>query len=307
MKKTYILLAVGIIGLILSSGCLSTDKDGNEPQKSNYTNIENLTNLTVEPTEKDIKVTNEVDTLKGLKPTAKIQFKVGETYIYHLSNNMAGEGSSDGRYCDPVEIDIPVYVEKIERIDKNDYYVLRSERHEAYPVCYAIENGRMIKYVVGKDPGMPPNPYIYGGCVIGINKDNSSDIIALGENNAMCWEIAQIQEPWMLYLNESIRFVQSVTVEMDGEKCTETTETIVIGSEKVGKYDCFKVEVVQRSNCGSAMINGKKQQMSTQNKMIYYVDKQKRITINFEYYVAAQGGYFLLTSLELKEIKKPYK
>lgn len=303
MKKTYILLVVGIIGLVLSSGCLSNDKDGNEPQKSNHTNIENLTNLTVEPVEKEIKVTKEVNTLKGLEPTAKIQFKVGETYIYHLSNNFAGQGSSDGRYCDPVEIDMSVYVEKMERINKSDYYVLKSERHEAYPICYAMENGRTIQYVVGKDPGMPPNPIIYGGCIIGINKDNPNDIITLGENNAICEEIAHIQEPWMLYLNESVQFVESVTAEIDRKECTSTTETTVIGSEKVGRYDCFKVERVQRSNCGSAMINGKEQQMSTQDKMVYYIDKQKRITINFEYYEASQEGYFLLTSLELKEIK----
>jgi len=305
MKKIYMLLAIGIIGMVMSSGCLSTDEDKTKSQKSNYSDSENLlTNLTFEPIEKDIKIINEVDTLKGLEPTAKIQFKVGETYIYHLSNNFAGEGrKASSGYCEPVEIDIPVYVEKMERINKSDYYVLRSEKYEAYPVCYTIENGKMIKDVVGKDPGMPPNPIIYGGCRIGINKNNPFDIIELGENFGICEELAHIQEPWMLYLNESTRFVQSATTEINGKECTEKTETTVIGSEKVGKYDCFKVEVIERSNCVSAMVNGKEQQMSTQNRRMYYIDKQKRVTVKFEFYEVSQGTDFLLTSLELKEIK----
>jgi hypothetical protein len=278
------------------------DSGNNNIEENPY--IENTTDTRIYgDIEKKITVTKRIDTFEGLKPTAKSQLNVGDTYIYHLSFQASPKSEIP---CDLVEIDIPVHVEKIERINKTEYYVLKSERRDVYPVCYDTVNGKVEKIYRGKSnkPGVPDNPTPFGGCTIGINKDDPSDMnnTRLAENFAICEEVVNTQPNWVLYLDENTKFVQSTDAEIDGMKCTSTTETTVLGSEKMNGRDCFKVEKIRYSNCGT--VNGKQLEMQVRNKQIYYIDKQKRITVKCEWYIVDQGNRFLMSSLELKEIKE---
>ncbi len=287
-----------IFAIVITVGYFTFNDNSKDDNKAKNDSIENSS---IFDTEKEVTVTEikKINTFEGSKPTAKSQFKVGETYVYHLSDNSAGFGS---KYpCDPVEIDIPIHVEKIERVNKSDYYVLRSEKYEAHPSCYVPgvtdDINKFKEFIKRKFD----NPIIYGGCIIGVNDEGES--ISLGENFGICEEIAQIQQPWMLYLNESVKWIESVTVELDGTECEEAIETITEGTEKINGRDCFKVQRISKSNCGFSIEEGKKQQLEMQIKGVYYIDKQKRITVKYEGYQTHQGDYFLLTKLELKEVK----
>lgn len=315
-KRLLGLMLLIVVGLLLIGGYIiiadiknakilgDTAVNRNDSDENPY--IENTTSTQIYgDIEKRIKTIKTINSLEELEPTAISQLKIGEAYIYHLSDNFVGSAMSYP--CDPVEIDMRVDVEKIERINKTDYYVLKSERHEVYPVCYPTINNRVEKRSIGKpvNPGDRDNPVIYGGCVIGINKDDpSKQEIRLAKNWGLCRTDSSLQQNWMLYLNEDIKFVESETQEFDGKECTSKVETMVEGSEKVKDHDCFKVKREYRSNCEfSTGTKGEKQIESTTEE-IFYIDKQKRITVKYTRYEFNQGGRFLSTSLELKEIKE---
>lgn len=269
--------------------------------------IENTTNTTInttifENTEKRITVTNKVSSFEKLKPTSDAQLNVGETYIYHLYDKPLS-GSPIPITCDAVELDVVIHVDSIEKINGINYYILRSDRHELYPVCYENEDGVVKQIYLGKPKklGDKDQPKKYEGCVLGVNKDGPSNNshIPIGKNNAMCSTSANLRENWMLYLKEDTTFIQEANVNIGDRKIISRTEYIVEGSEKINKIECFKVKII--------MVSGPdREHLEKKSEQLYYIDKQKRITVRYEYYRFYRGGRFLEQWYELKEIKKPY-
>ncbi len=101
----------------------------------------------------------------------------------------------------------------------------------------------------------------------------------------------------MLYLNESIGFVEKNYIKIDNNTLEESIETTVVGEEKINKFDCFKVQRIYISSSPNGI------QKHTQAKDIIYVDKNKRIAVKYEHYVFAHGGYIPLEKFELKDLK----
>ncbi|OQX21602.1 MAG: hypothetical protein BWK75_02810 [Candidatus Altiarchaeales archaeon A3] len=283
-----------LILLVSSSGCLNK----NGETALNSMDDENITQ------EKEVKITNIVG-IESLKPTGNLHINVGEIYTYSIYDNLIMNArtllpnSSNDVWCEPIRVDISLHIEKIKRINGSNYYLLQSERREMYPVCYHNMNGKIIKVTVGKAlyPNEKDNPFIYGGCRIGIYTDNLSAYpIPIGKNFGLCYE-TKIYEPWMLYLNESVGFVEKNYIEMNKNTIEESIETTVTGEEKINKFDCFKVQRIYTSSSPNDM------QKHIQTKDIIYVDKYKRIAVKYEHYVFAHGGYIAWEKFELKDAK----
>ncbi|PKP61208.1 MAG: hypothetical protein CVT88_00780 [Candidatus Altiarchaeales archaeon HGW-Altiarchaeales-1] len=292
----FLYASIIVLFILLFSGCISKE---NKPSNITYDMDEDFMTQ-----EKEIKITNVVS-IGSLKPTGNLHINVGEIYTYSIYDNPIINArsllpnSSNDVWCEPIRFDIFLDVEKTERINGSNYYVLQSERREIYPVCYHNVNGKIIKVTVGKAiyPNEKDNPFIYGGCRIGINKNNISAYpIPLGKNFGLCYE-TQIYEPWMLYLNESVSFAEKNYIEMDKNTLEENIETNVIGEEKINKFDCFKVQRIYALSSPNDM------QKQIQAKDIIYVDKYKRIAVKYEHYVFAHGGYIPWEKFELKDAK----
>jgi hypothetical protein len=266
--------------------------------KDNY--IENTTsNSIIEEMIKEAKIIEKINTFEELEPTSDAQLKAGSSYIYHLYDNPS---LGNTIICDPVELDIVTYIDKIEKINGTNYYILRSDQRKLYPVCYVTKNdGSTEQIYLGKPqkPGDRDQPKKYGGCIIGVNKDDPANMthIPIGENQAMCSVLANIRENWMLYLNEDTIFIQEADIEFRGQRIISITEFVVEGSEKINGISCFKVKRIRRSGTD-------KEHLRMESEDIYYIDKQRRITVNHESYAFYQGGRFLKRTSKLKEIKE---
>ncbi len=291
---SYVSIAIIIASLLSFSGCLNK----NDKTILNNTNEENITQ------EKEIKITSVVN-IESLKPTGNLHINVGETYTYIIYDNPIMNArtllsnSSNDVWCEPIRVDIFLHIEKIEQINGSNYYVLQSERREIYPVCYHNVNGKIIKVDVGKAlyPNEKDDPFIYGGCVIGINKNNlSAHNVPLGKNFGLCYE-TQIYKPWMLYLNESVGFVEKNYIKMGNNEVEEIIETTIIGEGKINNFVCFKVQRIY------TLVSPIDTQKHIQAKDIIYVDKYRRIAVKYEHYVFAHGGYIPWEKFELKDAK----
>ncbi len=310
MKKIIIILIIGLIVFI--SGCLNENTPTKE--KSSENNQSTILNTSddsyIEPLEGEIKMTETINTLKGLKPTAEpYQFKVGETYIYHIHPTFVGWTESQ---CEPVEIDIPVHVDRSERINKSEYWILKAEQVNVTPQCYVpLPNGQFRKgYLIENGDGTPI-PVSFGGSIIAVYKNNLSYGFSLNANNlnSMCVEtFVEIPPELALYLNEDVKIVQESkgAIGKDKKECGNRMEISVLDSEKINNKDCFKVEVLESTNCGFVEVNDKISQRTYLRKNIYWIDKQTRMVMKYQGYIGTDKGFLLDVEIELKEIKKMY-
>ncbi|PKP58543.1 MAG: hypothetical protein CVT88_05550 [Candidatus Altiarchaeales archaeon HGW-Altiarchaeales-1] len=293
-----------LVGIVLISGCIESQNNVGTNQSET---IKNSTNET-ESLEKEIKITKEVNLLT-LRSSNKLnitpQFKVGETYVYTTSYIilpfLPEQDSGDNTlsfYCEPVEFNTPIHIEGIERINKSDWIVIKSESQNKTPICYEDRGGKVNKIKI--------SPLTYGGCTVKINKNNLS-VLFFPETKSIesCMEIVGIMvDKWMFYLSEDTKLVAKWSP-MIG--CNATIEITVEGTEKVNNYECFKVRKTATSNCGEEIINEKVGQVETHYEEIYFIEKMNRIGVKYMRYTITQGGRLLEKTAELKEIKKPYK
>jgi len=282
----------------------TTNTSANTTNTSANTTNTSANTTIFENTEKVITVTNKVSSFEKLKPTSDAQLNVGETYIYHLYDKPFS-GSVIPITCDPVELDVVIHVDNIEKINGLNYYILRSDRHELYPLCYETKDDGSVKQIYFGKPkklGDRDQPKKYEGCVLGVNKDDPSNMshIPLGENNAMCSTSANLRENWMLYLKEETTFIQEANVNLGDRNIIDRLDYIVEGFEKINKIECFKIKIIRVSGPD-------REHLEKHSEEVYYVDKEKRITVRYELYRFYHGGRILMRWSELKEIKKPYK
>lgn len=307
MKDKYLLIAGTLFLLIFVlsiSGCLNSE------EKENKT-IENATdtNNTIVVSEKDVKVIKSVRLgFENLTQTGKVQINVGDVYVYHVWDNLvnalnAKESSSNNEICDPAEADIYVYVDKIERINKSDYYIVRIEEAEAPYMCYSKSDNRFTE---------TENAFIYGKTVIGIDKDNISHHIPIPKkdiqkpktkSNKTYNKVFRRLNPvtdlfffsnWITCLDEKTKFIIDEVRERNGKKQGYYVELRVIGSEKVNGFDCFKIEEIYKEYSET---------YSQLNRYILYVDKKQRVIVKKDIYLYAHEGYIPMQRVELKEIR----
>ncbi|PKP57588.1 MAG: hypothetical protein CVT89_04255, partial [Candidatus Altiarchaeales archaeon HGW-Altiarchaeales-2] len=316
MKPKYLKLItrigfVAIFILILSiSGCLNSE------EKENKT-IENTTdeNNTI-ISEKDVKIIKSVRIgFENLTPTGKVQIDVGNVYVYHVWDNINNamlakkqtfkSSEIPPEICDTSEADVFVYIDKIERINKSDYYIVRIEEAEAPYTCYTKDGQHFTE---------TENAFIFKKEVIGINKDNISKYIFMPtstdaqkpktESDKAYSNVNRRLNPvdslfhfedWITCLDEKTKFIIDEVKERNGKKEGYYSELTVVGSEKVNGFDCFKVEQIYEGYSGT---------YNQKNRYLFYVDKNRRIIVKMENYLYAQGGYIPMQKIELKEIKK---
>ncbi len=305
MKDKYLLIgAVFLLIFVLSiSGCVSNEEKYNKTME-NTTN-ENNTIIS----EKDVKIIKSVHIgFENLTPTGKVQINVGDVYVYHVWDNtlnaiVAKKASSNPETCDMAEADIFVYVDKIERINKSDYYIVRFEEVEAPYICYSKDDDHFTK---------TENAFIYRKEVIGINKDNISNHIDMPtkgtqkpktESNKTYSDVLRMLNPvtslfyfsdWITCLDEKTKFIIDEVKERNGKKEGYYVELTVVGSEKVNGFDCFKIEQIYE---------GYSETYNQKNRYFFYVDKNRRIIVKMENYLYAQGGYIPMQKIELKQNK----
>jgi len=224
-------------------------------------------------------------------------FKVGERYIYNLHayskeiESFSTNNLSDVFISEPNDYEIEIYVDKIERINRTDYYIIKEKNDTVF------ENLK-IKYKNGslsdKTFKIPMN---VGGCVVKINKDDSS-LIIVPQENTRCegFDYFIISPPSYLpaCINENTHFF------IGGERMDKGPlngfvsglEFEVKGIEKVDGAECFKLEMVKKEVY--------KNMQKITDKYIFWIDKEKRITIKAAYYY----GNLLIEEIKLKDIIK---
>jgi len=314
MKKIIsILITCLIIGLIVFiSGCLDNHvSEDNKNQNINLLENSPTNNSSIEPGVKEIKMTEIVNTLKELKPTAEpYQFKEGETYIYHIRISPTLLAGPTTLECEPIEADIPIHITS-ERINKSEYWILTAEQVNLTPRCkIPLPNGGYrIGYLIENGDGTPI-PLPVGGSIIAVNKENLSDSFGMniGKINSLTEEtFVEIPPEWAFYLKDNIKIVKESKGTFGEKECKARVEISVIGSEKINGKDCFKVEVVPTTDCIYGSIIGKGGTIRVSLKEVYWIDKQTRIIMKYQRYSVGNEGSFLDSEVELKEIKKPYK
>jgi len=308
MKKIIsILITCLIIGLIVFiSGCLDNHvSEDNKNQNINLSENSPTNNSSIEPGVKEIKMTEIVNTLKELKPTAEpYQFKEGETYIYHIRIS-PGPTTLE---CEPIEADIPIHITS-ERINKSEYWILTAEQVNLTPRCrIPLPNGGYrMGYLIENGDGTPI-PLPVGGSIIAVNKENLFDSFAMNSINSLTEEtFVEIPPEWAFYLKDNIKIVKESKGTFGEKECKDRVEISVIGSEKINGKDCFKVEVVPTTDCIYVSSTGKGGTILESLKEVYWIDKQTRIIMKYQRYSVGNEGSFLDSEVELKEIKKPYK
>jgi len=223
------------------------------------------------------------------------KFKVGETYIYNLykySRNietLSSDESSDSFISKPANYSIEIYVDNIERINKTDYYVIKEKNDTFFEeLIIKYKNGSLSD----KTFKVPMN---VGGCVVKINKDDSS-LIIVPQENTICEGFDYFIIYWERYLpaciDENTHFV------VGGERVDKSflnglksgLEFEVKGSEKVNGHNCFKLEMTEKEVYKNMQKIGK--------KYIFWIDKEKRITVKGKLY----EGNLLIEEFELKDI-----
>ena len=294
-----------------------------KPEKLNLTS--NNTNSTpyVEPTEKhaEFTYTSTFGEIK-LKQIVSPQFKVGEKYFYHMFMKAPDGGR---RIWLPEEYDSVVEVIKIDRKNKSDYYILKSQNVSVDKcVLYRIKNGAWEKICIGgytmvrrNEKGIGETVVldrrIYEGCTIGINKENGKRYEV--DIPFMCPVLDEMFAEWMLYIDKGVRWVEKVDYNRSFEEentdridssgsyshtvmysKTDEKEWTVADVEKINERECFKVILlIKREDVGS---RGK---MISKEVVTYWVDKEKRVLVKKEKRIDG----VLTEMIELKNYEKP--
>ncbi|OQX21600.1 MAG: hypothetical protein BWK75_02800 [Candidatus Altiarchaeales archaeon A3] len=308
---TWAMFILVFVFILFISGCLNNEENKNKTTE----NTEDTNNTII--SEKDVKIIKSVHVgFENLTPTGKLQIDVGDIYVYNVWDNTInaiegkkGNALSNSKIpneiCDPAEADIFVYVDKIERINKSDYYIVRFEEAEASYTCYTKEEHDFTE---------TKNTFIYRKNVIGINKDKVSSHIFIPTStdaqkpktesdkkySDVHRRINQVTSlfyfpDWITCLDEKTKFIIDEVKERNGKKEGYYSELTVVGSEKVNGFDCFKVEQIYE---------GYSETYNQKNRYLFYVDKNRRIIVKMENYLHAQGGHIPMQKIELKEIKK---
>jgi len=219
--------------------------------------------------ENSTKVILDEETTFELKPTSKPAFNVGEKYVYNV---VMSRGVEDKNVIAPSFIfDVSAYVDKIERVNNTDYYVLKIDK-----VNISREAIVKDKNDVWHKLQLPPKTY--GGTVDYINKETGNitrqEILEGGVPVPF-----SVYDSWMLCLKENLRWTSTGRMIQGAEEKEYDEEGVVKGIEKMNGRKCFVVEIIslskRKTSTGETLNERVGREMN-------WIDIEKRILVKKE-------------------------
>lgn len=276
MEKKKVNNFIFVIGFIVIVGLISTYLILNHNPEIEHSNTTNsLVNTVNSSVEKYVNFTENVkEHAKEINFTApehniKPQFKVGDKFKYMLHGSSLNP-KNNSAYINGI---LECNVEKLERINGKDCYLLVSKTQESLP-----DNSPLkaiiseTKHWVDKDTGkiiktnMQQSMIQQNGKVIEMP---SSEAIMANEISDIYGNI--MYYPWMLALDDN--FEMKVNENKEGVKTSFVSVFKVVEKEKINDRDCFKVEL--------RVLDNNRQVVLREN---IWVDIKKRVLVKAETY-----------------------
>jgi len=239
--KPYLLTAgvvVLVIGIIIGTYIL-LEKTGGKPENNSIAErepnttveilnmIENVTSMAIETTE----------TKEKLNQNAKPNLVVGEEWAYDvvMSDSETGEKTS---------IIVTYNIEKIERVNKSDCYVIHAKAHhlsessqdDEYVIYITKDNGELIKATM---ESMVPDEK---GTLVPYQIDLDPSIAETGFYGGFLIGDFMLQR-WMLSLSKDFKWRTYSNTTINEKHIEEIFEYEVKDIESVNGKKCFKVEI----------------------------------------------------------------
>jgi len=239
--KPYLLTAgvvVLVIGIIIGTYIL-LEKTGGKPENNSIAErepnttveilnmIENVTSMAIETTE----------TKEKLNQNAKPNLVVGEEWAYDvvMSDSETGEKTS---------IIVTYNIEKIERVNKSDCYVIHAKAHhlsessqdDEYMIYITKDTGELIKATI---ESMVPDEK---GTLLPYQIDLDPSIAETGFYGGFLIGDFMLQR-WMLSLSKDFKWRTYSNTTINEKHIEEIFEYEVKDIESVNGKKCFKVEI----------------------------------------------------------------
>ncbi|OQX18980.1 MAG: hypothetical protein BWK75_06120 [Candidatus Altiarchaeales archaeon A3] len=283
MKEKLVIIGGIIIICLFLLYALQPSENSHEKQK-------NLTLIS-----KNIEDIKYSSTFYGFSPTSNPSFSIGEKYIYKIWTNpkidvfIAGPNTTITPI--PSESKIEMGIDGIERINKENYF-------------HCVVSGEDIKLtsLVCKK-GTCRNNYFHlhvNGSLFYIHTKNSTIIHPIS-NRSNCRLCYYFYSPWMLYLQNNIKWNEKIQSVYKGIEANVIYEYTVEGIEKVNERKCFKIIGVGKSPTIKSTGKGENEKTAmsfTVVKNIFWVDVEKRILVKMEEY----EDNIIVNKIELQQI-----
>ncbi len=254
-KNTIIvpMLVLLIVVLVIGGGYLIFKSDTNHGNEKDVKETPSIIESSTTHDDIDLKVkVSGVD----LKPTAKPNFEVGQSFKYKTTSKSMGESiTSENVYN----------VERTERINGTDNYIIvgnmtQMPDPETGEILYV--NIKLITYV-DKETG------IIHKMIIEIEEQFNITL----EEDAASASGNNMYVPWMLALKENLEWNQKINMTLGGEDISGEENYKVVGVESVNGKDCFKVKVTSYMK----LPGGTSQKIQFKQDM--WIDVYKRILV----------------------------
>ncbi len=194
------------------------------------------------------------------EPNIKPQFKVEQTFKYKETKKVSGVS---------VDSDYMFQVERIEKVDGVDCYVVKSTTIGHY----VNQDGKTMKITSNSISYIDKETGDIVKLFMGVSNTSTGIVlekeVASAKGNGM-------YAPWTLALKEGIKWTQKLNVTGMGGGTMEV-EYKVIGIEKVNKRDCFKVEQIIKAK---SIKGSETTKISLENT--HWVDVNERILVKSE-------------------------
>lgn len=293
-NKHFIFLLIGIIGVIGITLFLSLLLG--EGPKNNTTSTNNSS--IIMKNEVEVENIQYISSIYSSTRTANPSFALGTTYTYQVwkrSNPSSVLTEPNTSVIpQPSDYQIDIYMDRIERIDKTNYFHVS--------VIGKNVSKKYLLYKEGKYKDITI-PIKVDGELYYVDAINGS-ILPLKKNKALCWECNFFYSPWMLYLNNHIRWEEMLRSNYKGQEVKLILEYNVEGIEEVNGRKCFKV-IMEGKNPTIRTTTAEDEKIESIKtsyilmKYIFWVDIEKRFLIKFESY----EDNLLTLKMELKDEK----
>ncbi|PKP59059.1 MAG: hypothetical protein CVT88_06305 [Candidatus Altiarchaeales archaeon HGW-Altiarchaeales-1] len=273
LKKYIILIA---IFFIILAGIILYTQIGKQGSSDFMNFSQNISNDTSQESETQIIIgkniefsTTKTNTLENLPYTSKPKFKIGEKYTYQARNTGPSNKIVEDLRKRPGTIiyDYMTYpitfsVEKIERINKTDYYLISTEG-----------SGEVILGVIKDKEGMqrPFTTTKFHLTKYYINTENGEILFKEGGDPI---GFLRIYEPRMLKLSEGLKWQERSETNATNEQTINEESCEVKDVEEINGKKCFKVEC-RVKQC-------KNEECKVVYRKLYWVDMEKRLTLKFQ-------------------------
>lgn len=293
-QKILLILVTGIIllwivwVLVFNNSIIPSEKDKNISNDKINTSI-------IEPSEKVV-IYNETLTYK-FEPTSKPHFEVGETYHYRVrfysSPTRSEEMERTSIQLSPM--DVFIHVEKIERINKTECYLLRRDKSNdtieiitqnkktgKRDISYITNEYEEKYYCINRENGSAVRP-IFSNGKNEEEKNHKGNVKFIPKNEPKIFKFPfmpyfKFFEEWMLCLKENTKWVYEAKGRHNdkeyGGDIEGKSEMKVTGIEKINGRECFVYEETRYTQTTSTTNVWK-----TNQKWVYWIDAKKRIMV----------------------------